>query len=212
MAETFYKYVKGERVKMTSKEVKAFIMKQNKWTSDQYNKQYDILRNKLRAFEAYERASGKDITKQSVRSLLFKEAKAKQTNKGSYKPSIKMQRIRAFTSVSSGKAGQKALQSKVYNERRSGLYQDATYKQFKGLIDTNAMADKIYKEIKNPVMREKALADYADTLHYGIQSVNEKIKQDQQEQEDSEDEENIPFYGEIIGSDEEFDFDLSEYL
>ena len=39
--ETFYKYQNGQRVKMTNREVKAYIMKINGWTTEQYNKQYE---------------------------------------------------------------------------------------------------------------------------------------------------------------------------
>ena len=34
--ETFYKYVRGEKTKMTSREVKQFIMKQNNCPTEQY--------------------------------------------------------------------------------------------------------------------------------------------------------------------------------
>lgn len=196
----FYKYVKGERVPMTSKEVKAFIMKQNKWTSEQYNKQYWLTRNKLRAYESYERASGRKVETQSTRELLFKEAKAKQRMGAEYKPSIKMQRIRSFTSVSSGKAGQKALLGQRYMEKRARTYEDATYKQFKGLIEKNDKAREIYETIKNPVQREKALSEYANKL-------NAKIN----EQDEIVENEAIPF-GETFGSTNDVDFDMTPYL
>lgn len=198
--ETFYKIKNGQKVKMTNKEVKQYIMKQNKWTSEQYNKQYDILRNKLRAFESYERASGKKVQAQSVQSLLFKEAKAKKREGVNYKPSIKMQRIRSFTSVSSGKAGQKALTGKRYMQRRTALYEDATYKQFMGFIDNNPQAKFIYESVKDPIKREQALSDYAA-------NVKAKIN----EQDEVEENEAIP-YGETYGSDTAFDFDITPYL
>ncbi len=198
--ETFYKIKNGQKVKMTSREVKQYIMKQNKWTSEQYNKQYDILRNKLRAFESYERMSGKDVQTQSVQSLLFKEAKAKKREGANYKPSIKMQRIRSFTSVSSGKAGQKALTGKRYMQRRTASYEDATYKQFSGFIDNNPQAKFIYESIKDPIKREQALIAYA-----------EKVKARINEQDEVEEAEAIP-YGETYGSDTAFDFDITPYL
>lgn len=200
MATQFYKIVKGQRVAMTNKEVKSYIMKVNGWTTDQYNKQYDILRNKLRAYESYEKASGRKISSQSARDLLFKEAKTKQRMGANYTPSIKMQRIKQFTSVSSGKAGQRALQGKVYMERRTRIYNDATYKQFKGLINSNAQARTIYESIKDPVKREQALADFANKLHTKIN-----------ENEEIEEASAIPF-GETIGSDESIDFDISLYM
>ena len=198
--ETFYKYSNGQKVKMTNKEVKQYIMKVNKWTSDQYNKQYDIIRNKLRAYESYEKASGKKVEAQSVQGLLYKEARAKKREGVNYKPSIKMQRIRSFTSVSSGKKGQEALTHKKYMSRRTAMYEDATYKQFSGLINNNSQARFIYESIKDPVKREKALADYANMIKAKIN-----------EQDEIEENEAIPF-GETYGSDTAFDFDITPYL
>lgn len=198
--ETYYKYQNGQRVKMTSKEVKTYIMKINGWTTEQYNKQYDILRNKVRAYEAYERASGRQVNAQSVQAIMFKEAKAKQRQGRDYQPSIKMQRIKSFTSISSGKAGQRALQSKRYIQKRTKTYEDATYKQFKGIIENNKQARAIYDAISNPVTREKALTAYANKMHAKIN-----------EQDEVNENEAIPF-GETYGSTDEIDFDISDYL
>ncbi len=198
--ETFYIYKKGKRVQLTSKGVKAYIMKVNNWTSEQYNKQYDILRNKLRSYEAYSRQRGRSVDTQSVRSLLFKEAKTKEKYGDEYTPSIQMQRIRSFTSVSSGKAGQKALQGKLYQKRRTRTYEDATYRAFEALIEKNDFARVIYESIDDPVKREKALSDYAD-----------KIKAKIDEQGKASENEAIP-NGERFGSEDDIDFDISDYL
>lgn len=185
---------------MSSREVKAYIMKQNGWTSRQYDKQYDIFKNKLRAYENYERAHGVTSPRQSPTQLLYKEAKAKAREGADYTPSIKMRRIRSFTSVSSGKAGQKALQGQRYQARRTQLYEEATSKQFKGLIDNNPKAKEIAERIKDPVKREQALADYANAIHA-------KIDEEGKAQEN----EAIPF-GETFGSDDTVDFDIEAYL
>ena len=198
--ETFYKYQNGQRVKMTNREVKSYIMKINGWTTEQYNKQYDILRNKVRSYEAYERASGRTTQAQSVQSLLFKEAKAKKRMGAEYMPSIKMQRIKSFTSVSSGKAGQKALTGKRYRQKRAKTYEDATYKQFKGLINSNPQARRIYESISDPVKREQAMTAYANQLGAKIN-----------EQDEVNENEAIPF-GETFGSNDEIDFDIDSYL
>ena len=198
--DTYYKYVNGQRVTMTNREVKAYIMKVNGWTTEQYNKQYDIIRNKVRAYEAYERNSGREVKSQSVQGLLFKEAKAKKRMGSDYQPSIKMQRIRSFTSVSSGKAGQKALTGTRYRQRRAKTYEDATYKQFKGLIENNSQAKAIYDAIDDPVKREQAMTDYANKLGAKINEQDEVVES-----------EAIPF-GETYGSDEQIDFDIEDYL
>lgn len=200
MGSGLYKMVKGQRVEMSSREVKAYIMKQNGWTSRQYDKQYDIFKNKLRAYENYERAHGVTSPRQSPTQLLYKEAKAKAREGADYTPSIKIRRIRSFTSVSSGKAGQKALQGQRYQARRAQLYEEATSKQFKGLIDNNPKAKEIAERIKDPVKREQALRDYANKIHA-------KIDEEGKAQEN----EAIPF-GETIGSDDPVDFDIEDYL
>ena len=201
MATGIYKIVKGGRVELSTREVKQYVMKVNNWTSDEYNKKYDIFKNKLRAYENYERAHGVTKSRQSPMQLLYKEAKAKVRDGANYKPSIKMQRIKGFTSVSSGKAGQRALQSSRYMERRAKLYEEATSKQFAGLIEKNAKAKEIANAIDDPVKREEALRAYAD-------AINAKID----EQDKVSENEAIPVSSETIGSSDEVDFDYSEYM
>ena len=191
-----YKTIKGNRVKVTPTEAKATIMRANGWTAEQYKKQYDIFKNKLRAYEAFE---GKYAKKQSAVELLYKQAKAKIREGADYQPSIKMQRIESFTSISSGKAGQKALEGAMYRARREATYSTATYRQFEGLIENNAKAKEIYDTIKDPVKREKALTDYANKLHAKID-----------EQDKAQQNEAIP-YGETYGSDTDIAFDISAY-
>lgn len=190
-----YRKIKGETVKVKPSEVKATIMKANNWTADQYKKQYDIFKNKLRAFEAFE-GTGQ---RQSAVELLYKQARAKIREGAEYQPSIKMQRINAFTSVSSGKAS-KLLENQMYKSRREATYSNATYKQFEGLIAKNAKAKEIYDTIKDPVQREKALTDYANKLHA-------KLDEEGKTQEN----EAIP-YGETFGSDNTIEFDYNEYM
>lgn len=205
MGSGLYKIVKGGRVEMTSHEVKSYIMKQNGWTSAQYKKQYDIFKNKLRAYENYERAHGQATPRQSPAQLLYKEARAKAREGADYAPSLKMKRIRSFTSVSSGQAGQRALQGKRYMERRAKLYEETTTKQFEGFMKSNAKAKEIAEKIKDPVKREKALADYAN-------KVNAKIAQTEKEAKEAREAGAPPMDAEVFGSDDAVDFDISKYL
>lgn len=192
------------RVELTSREVKAYIMKQNRLTATQYKKQYDIFKNKLRASEAFERAQGKTVKAQSPVQILYKVAKAKETARREgrrYTPSISMRRIQGFQSVSSGKAGQKLLQRKGYIEAKQADYLKATQRQFKGLMKGNTQAKEIFEKLKdNPVKLEQALTDYADALHASIKESGERVEN-----------EAIPF-GETLGSGDDIDFDISKYL
>ena len=204
---TFYKYttrkvgdnVVSVQVKMTSREVKAYVMKQNGWTSSQYQKQYDILKNKVRAYESFRRSQGIKEQPQNVVKMLYTEAKAKARFGEDYKPSEKMQQIKRFSAYSITKGRQLAQQEK-YIARETSKYNAYVSERFKGFIEANKGAERIANAITNPVMREKALSDYADKL-------NVKIAEDQEEQKSGA----IPA-GETYGSEESIDFDISDYL
>jgi len=202
---TFYKYVDDKKtgqkvqVRMTSREVKAEIMKQNGWTSEQYRKQYDILKNKVRAYESFRRSQGIKEQPQNIVKMLYAEAKAKARYGEEYKPSQKLQQIKKFSAYSITKGRQLAQQEK-YQQRESAKYQAYVSKRFEGFIRDNAGAQRIAEAIKNPVMLEKALSDYADKL-------NIKIAEDTKEASES----GIPV-NETYGSNDEVDFDISDYL
>lgn len=219
--ETFYKYQNGQRVKMTNREVKAYIMKANNWTSEQYRKQYDIFKNKLRAYESYRQAQGVETKQQSVVSVLFKEAKAKKQYGADYTPSRKMQQIRQFSAYSITKGRQMAIMNDNYNTRQTKLYGEYIRGRFgsydpndptknEGFIGQNKGAQEIVKafikksqETGNPVnyaKMEKALSDYANKVHATMDE-SEKIRDSQA----------IP-YGETSGSGDEEDFDVTPYL
>ena len=196
-----YKVKNGQRVKLSNREVKAYIMKQNNWDATQYKKQYDIFKNKLRAFEAYESYYGKDVKKASASELLYKEAKAKQHYGSEYKPSLTLQRIKSFTSVSSGKVGQQKLQSERYMKARTISY-ESNLQAFDNFLNAipESMREKLMS-IENPVKREQAIKDYADKLHAKQDAQSRAIKA-----------EAIPISGEVMGSDVAIDFDISEYM
>lgn len=200
---TFYKYTtkngKPVQVAMTSREVKAYVMKQNGWTSEQYRKQYDILKNKVRAYESFRRSQGIKEQPQNIVKMLYTEAKAKARYGGEYKPSEKLQQIKRFSAYSITK-GRQLAQEERYQQKQSAKYNEYVNKRFEGFIKDNAGAKRIAEAIANPVMREKALSDYADKL-------NVKIAEDQKEAEQS----GIPV-NETYGSNDEVDFDISDYL
>lgn len=207
--ETFYRYSNGKRVNMTSREVKRFIMKQNNWTADEYQKKYDIFKNKLRAYESFKRAQGVKVEQQSVVSVLFKEAKAKQMYKDDYVPSKKMQQIQSFSAVSITKGRQYATKQK-YSQRVNEKYGSYLEERFGNFIQENKGAGHLVQafmedakakgEPVNYPKLEKALSDYAD-------KVKAKITEEEKIRNNTETE-----YGEVIGSDIVVDFDYNDYL
>ncbi|MCQ2382743.1 MAG: hypothetical protein MJ060_02790 [Clostridia bacterium] len=202
MGTGIFKFQNGKKVELTNRQVKAYIMKVNGLTAEQYKKKYDIFKNKLRAYETFE-SRKVNIKKQSPVQILYKQAKAIASAKAKgekYTPSIKLQRIQQFQSVSSGKAGKRLLQKESYIEKVNAQYTEKTRAQFKGFIRDNPKAQEIFDKITDPVQREKALADYANKL-------NAKI--DEQDKVKSPD---TIIAGERIGSDTEIDFDIEAYL
>lgn len=195
MATGIYKTVNGQKVELSAKQVKNFIMQVNGWTSEEYNKQRFIMKNKLRTYEAF---TGSQQAQSPVAFLYF-EAKAKQRQGDDYTPSLKSQRIRAFASYGSAKAISKAQQSQKTKAKMQKQYEATTMKQFKGLIENNPTAKRIWETIQDPVKREKALTDFANELKLKIKESNEV-----------EEAQAIPF-GETFGSSDEFDFDVSQY-
>lgn len=198
MAKSIYQTKNGVKTKLTNKEIKTFIMKERGWTTDQYNKEYDKLRNKLRAYEAFQAQSGVSVTKQSPAHILYYEAKAMKREGANYQRSIELERINSFSSISTGKALQKALKNPNYSFAKK--YRSATDKAFKGLINTNPKAKEISEKITDPVKREQALKDYADKLHAKQNEIGEYQAESA-----------IPF-GQAVGSDLSIDFEIEEYL
>lgn len=214
MPTKLYKWTRSkgnklEKQYLTNRQVKAYIMKQNNWTSDQYRKQYDITKNKLRAYESYKQAQGAKVSKQSVSELLYKEAKAKQLYGPNYKPSQKMQQIRGFSAYSITKGRQLATQKK-YQEKESKKYGQYINKRFGGLLENNKGAQKIQDAFKEDALKkgepinyakmEEALSDYAS-------NIGSRVNED----DEVETPNTLP-YGEVYGSSEEIDFDVSDYL
>lgn len=84
---------------LSKKEIKARTLAVTGWTTEQYNKEYDKLRNRVRN---YERATGKQRGTYAVNELLYKEQAAKKKYGGEYRPSALLRDIRESTSYSTG--------------------------------------------------------------------------------------------------------------
>ena len=198
MAKQIYQTRNGVRVALTAREVKAYVMKEREWTSEQYNKEYDKLRNRLRAYEAFQRQSGVSVEAQSPASILYFESRARRREGAEYQPSLELQRIKTFPSISSGKALGRALERR--SETFARRYAETTNKVFAGLIAANPTAAEIAERVTDPVKRERALIDLATKLH-ARQDAAGRVQASSA----------IPF-GQAVGSDEAIDFDIESYL
>ena len=159
-------------VKVTAKEAKATIMRAHGWTAEQYQKQYDLFKNKLRAYESY-KAGRLGLTveeqkrqAQSPQEILYKQAMTMLNEGSEYMPSLEMQRIQAFPAVSISKGyelGRK--EGTKYLEARAKTFAKYTSLAFEGFINRYAKAAEIAANITDPVKQEKALAALANHLH-----------------------------------------------
>lgn len=141
MAKQIYQTRNGVRVALTAREIKSYVMKERGWTSDQYSKEYDKLRNRLRAYEAFQLQSGVSVEAQSPASILYFESRARRREGAEYQPSLELQRIKSFPSISSGKALGRALEHR--SETFARRYAETTNKIFAELIAANPTAAEI---------------------------------------------------------------------
>ena len=182
-------------------------MQAHGWTSEEYTKKRDIFKNRLRAFESFQRAQGKEVKSQNVVELLYKQAKAMKYYGKEYQPSEQIKRIESFSAVSITKGRQQAKRMGKAFEAINDKQLNYVSERFKGLISSNEGAKRIvqsfYDKAKadgkpvNASKLEEALSDYANAIHARIGNQGEG--------------EIIPS-GETYGSDIDFDFDVSAYL
>ena len=78
-----------------------------------------------------------------------------------YTPSQEIERLRGFTSVSTGSFKAASVSSKLEQSQRT--YVEA---RFAGLMTANSAAHEIYERLRNePAKAEKALAEFASRIH-----------------------------------------------
>lgn len=151
----------ADKKKIPSRQMKKLIMSVNDWTEEQYRKQYDLFKNKLRAYENFRRAHGVEVETQSPQELLYKAAKAKKREGADYEPSLAMKRIQSFSAVSITK-GRKLAQDleSEYSKRRGAQFAQTTSKAFARFIEDVPKAKEIVygvplTENSNPALIEQ---------------------------------------------------------
>lgn len=127
---------------LTPKEQKAQVLKWTGWTTTQYNKEYDKLRNRVRAFE---RATDKAKGEINVADLLAKDARSQYYARyygETYTPTNLYQAVAATPSISSGKKLSRKTAERVQNVAKERLQA-----QYRGLLSNSAYSAQIGVEI-----------------------------------------------------------------
>lgn len=196
------KYAKGGATPLSPKAVKEYVMKVRGWTSEQYVKERDILKNKLRAYESLTRAQGGSVESQSPSTLLYKQARAMKKYGKDYKPTAQLRAIEATPaySITKGRNVAKNAESAGYKRFNSRIE-----KQVKGdfseFIKNHPQAQAIVEKYSgNGVKLKEALKAYAN-------QVKAVSKNGVPSGETSPEE-----FGEVVGSPDkvEFDYDVFE--
>lgn len=195
------KVIHGEKVELTARQVKSEIMRIRGWDTTEYQRQYDILRNKLRAYEAFQRSVGEEVNTNSPLKFLYGEAKSIERYKGDYHPSAYVSAVRATTSVSSGKALQKAIASPISRAVQGAKIGQQIDYYFANFIRDVPKAQEIMEKIKDPLKQMAALKALAKELHAREDKENRTIASNP----------DMPF-GQTSGSTAPIDFDLSPWL
>ena len=158
----------GKQTKVTAAEIKKTKMKANGWNASQYQKKYDIFKNRLRAYESFRAAGGNPLAPQSPAELLYKQAKAKLRHGADYKPSAQMRAIQSMAAVSITKGRKQAAQAFTAPEKPTARktikqkYRARVLNSFEAFISAHPQAQELaLKYVDNPVLMEKALSDYA---------------------------------------------------
>lgn len=149
---------------LTPKEQKAKVMQWTGWSTEQYNKEYDKLRNRTRAFE---RATGKPKGEINVADLLAKDARSRYYARyygEQYTPTNLYQAVAATPSISSGKQLTQRTTERVMETAKARLTS-----QFHGLLNNSKYAQDIQAEVNRLGGLEKiSPADYEKILRkYG---------------------------------------------
>lgn len=128
---------------LNKREIKARVMAATGWTSEEYMKEYDILRNKIRT---YENVQG--VKLDAPNEFLYKEQLAKKRYGTAYKQSALVRAVRETESVSSGAKAQAEAAGRLQEKAFKRLFRDyeklgAKYKPVGELIkDAKANPEK----------------------------------------------------------------------
>lgn len=147
---------------LTPKKVKAEIQAIKGWTTQQYQREYDKFRNKVRN---YETLSGVEKGKYKVQDLFYEKTKAEKRYGANYRPSNLLAAINRTSSSSPGRI-------KRFGEELTGISKKAQARELESIKTSfaelikknyNGVADKV-KDVTDPAEAIRILREAADDL------------------------------------------------
>lgn len=117
---------------LTARQVRQEIMRMRGWTSKEYERNYDRLRNRARN---YEQITGARV--ENVAELLYNATVAEQRGyKSGYAPLRQYRAVMATTSASTGAFARQVAAGRV-SERQSTTQRELLLNEYAGLISQN---------------------------------------------------------------------------
>lgn len=196
------KYTKDGAIPISASKVKKYVMKVRGWTSEQYIKERDILKNKLRAYETLTRAQGGKVESQSPSTLLYRQARSMKKYGADYVPTAQMRAIQATPaySITKGRKVAKNTESAGYKRFNERIESQAK-RDFENFIKLHPQAQAIVEKYSGSgVKLKEALKSYAE-------SVKAKMKEGQPKKGESSANEQ----GEVVGSPDKVEFDYDAF-
>lgn len=185
---------------ITRSEAIEEIGKIRNWNKLRVQKEITRLNYGLRKLRKLEGERG--FNKQSGLQLLYSMTKSKKRYGDEYRPSESVKLLYKILPKQRKLTGKKRQARRITRKYTISLYRKKTRNQFEEFIKVNEKAQEIVEKIKDPIKRDRALADLANAI---------KAKRDEQER--IEKEAIIPFSNEIVGSDTtDIDFSIDDYL
>lgn len=150
--------VKG--VPLTAEQARKDILSWGGFSKEQYRKQYDIIKLKLRSYE--ELYGG---AKQSPLEFMWKYYKASKTP--GYTPSTQMQIILstpAYSTKTRAKAAERKLTKETDFTKEEKTLRDMVIQDFNALIDASPKLKQMVDQITNPYKLLRFLKRYSKVL------------------------------------------------
>ena len=185
---------------ITRSEAIEEIGKIRNWNKLRVQKEITRLNYGLRKLRKLE--GEREFNKQSGLQLLYSMTKSQKRYGNEYRPSESVKLLYKILPKQRKVTGKKRQARRNIRKYDISLYRERTRNQFEEFIKVNEKAQEIVEKIKDPIKRDRALADLANAI---------KAKRDEQER--IEKEAIIPFSNEIVGSDTtDIDFSIDDYL
>lgn len=169
--------IKSKGKTLTARQQAAKVREWAGWTREQYQKEYDKLRNRVRA---YEKATGTPKGKLNVADILARDVRGRYFSRyygEEYTPSNLYRAIQAAPSISSGKALKQAQA-----ERIQARALEAINKQYAGFLKNSIFAQAAREEFDrlgagSAYEYSRILKKYAELSLTSKQAIAESNKQ-----------------------------------